>query len=85
MQSRLEEQAITLEVSDAAKDWLVKEGYDPVFGARPLRRAVQRHIENPLANRILSGEFSHGDTVQVDMDTDGVALAFTVARQQERR
>ena len=83
VQSRLEEQAITLEVSDAAKDWLVKEGYDPVFGARPLRRVVQRHIENPLANRILSGEFSHGDTVHVDMDTDGVALAFTVASARE--
>ena len=83
VQSRLDEQAITLEVSDAAKDWLVKEGYDPVFGARPLRRAVQRHIENPLANRILSGEFSHGDTVHVDVDTDGVALAFTVASARE--
>ena len=83
VQSRLEEQAITLVVSDAAKDWLVKEGYDPVFGARPLRRVVQRHIENPLANRILAGEFSHEDTVHVDVDTEGMALAFTVTSAKE--
>ncbi len=76
VQSRLEEQSITLRVSDAAKDWLVKEGYDPVYGARPLRRAVQRHIENPLSNRILNGDFSHGDTVYVDVYADSNGLSF---------
>ena len=75
VQSRLEEQEITLTVSDAAMDWLVNEGYDPVFGARPLRRAVQRHIENPLAGRILNGEFSPGDTVRVDVDGKGLSFA----------
>ncbi|MCY4625514.1 MAG: AAA family ATPase [Chloroflexi bacterium] len=76
VQSRLEEQSIALRVSDAAKDWLVKEGYDPVYGARPLRRAVQRHIENPLSNRILNGDFSHGDTVYVDVYADSNGLSF---------
>ena len=79
VQARLEEQEITLTVSDAAMDWLVNEGYDPVFGARPLRRAVQRHIENPLAGRILNGEFSPGDTVRVDVDADGKGLSFAAA------
>ena len=83
VQSRLREQALTLKVSDAARDWLVKEGYDPVFGARPLRRAVQRHIENPLSNGILNGGFSHGDTVQVDVDAEGKGLAFVVTAVPE--
>ena len=76
VQARLEEQAISLQVSDSAKDWLVKEGYDPVYGARPLRRAVQRHIENPLSNRILNGDFGHGDSVHVLVDTEGKGLSF---------
>ena len=83
VQARLTEQALALNVSEAAKDWLVKEGYDPVFGARPLRRAVQRHIENPLSNRILNGDFKHGDTVYVDVDDEGKALAFTVTASPE--
>ncbi len=79
VQERMGEQEITLVVSEEAKDWLVKEGYDPVFGARPLRRAVQRHVENPLASRILSAEFSHGDKVHVDVDPNGGALTFAVS------
>ena len=54
-------------------------GYDPVNGARPLRRAVQRHMENPLAARILAGEVVPGDTVHVSVSEDGAALAFSVA------
>ncbi|MCH8940235.1 MAG: AAA family ATPase [Chloroflexi bacterium] len=74
---RLVEQEIGIELSAEAKDWLAKEGYDPIFGARPLRRAVQRYVENPLANRILSGEFGPGDTVMVDIDEASKALTFT--------
>src|SRR3972149_5927573 len=55
LHKRLVEQQITVELTEAAKDWLCKEGFDPTFGARPLRRAIQRHIENPLSKRILSG------------------------------
>jgi len=64
---RLEEIGITLEVTDAARTLLAREGYDPVFGARPLRRAIQRTLENPLARQMLAGEFVAGDTVRVDV------------------
>ena len=83
VQSRLAEQAIALVVTDAAKDWLVEHGYDSMYGARPLRRAVQRYVENPLANRILTGEFSHGDAIRVDLDAEGVVLTFNVTQAAE--
>ena len=66
-----------LVTSDAAVTELAKVGFDPVYGARPLKRAIQQQLENPLANRILSGEFGTGDTVVVD--TDGVVLTFRKA------
>jgi ATP-dependent Clp protease ATP-binding subunit ClpC len=66
VRERLSDRKIGLELSDAAKDALVTEGYDRVFGARPLRRTIERRVENPLSRRILAGEFSEGDTVQVD-------------------
>jgi len=66
---------IRLELTDAAKDWLAREGYDPVYGARPLKRLIQQMIENPLANRILSGDFAPGDTVEVDVSGDGFVFA----------
>ena len=68
---RIAEADITLEVTDAALALLAREGYDPVYGARPLRRAIQRELENPLARRILSGEVSAGGTVTVDVSPDG--------------
>jgi ATP-dependent Clp protease ATP-binding subunit ClpC len=63
---RLRDRAITLELTDAAKEALVKEGYDRVYGARPLRRTVERRVENPLSRRILAGEFRDGDHAIVD-------------------
>ena len=63
---RLAESRITLEVTDAARAFIAREGYDPHYGARPLRRAIQRLIENPLAKRLLAGEFTAGDTVRID-------------------
>ncbi len=65
VQKRLVDRRIELDLNDEAKAWLLKEGYDPVFGARPLRRAIQRYVENPLSNRILSGEFKDGDKVYI--------------------
>ena len=56
-------------------DWLVKEGYDPVYGARPLRRALQRYIENPLAKKLLAGELTQGDNIVVDVKKN--SLTFT--------
>jgi ATP-dependent Clp protease ATP-binding subunit ClpB len=76
VQRRLVESQLTLEVTDAALALLAREGYDPVYGARPLRRAIQRELENPLAKRILGGEFGPGDTIHVDASPDG-ELSFT--------
>jgi ATP-dependent Clp protease ATP-binding subunit ClpB len=67
---RLAESGITLELSDEALTLLAREGYDPVYGARPLRRAIQRRLENPLARRLLAGEFTEGDTVRVDVSPE---------------
>ena len=67
IQGRLSEQRITLELTEDALGWLVKEGYDPVYGARPLRRALQRFVENPLAKMLLAGELEEGDAVTVDL------------------
>ncbi len=71
---RVNEQAasmgITIELSDAVKDLLVKEGYDPNLGARPLRRAVQRFIEDPLSEEMLLGRFQAGDAIVADLDPD---------------
>jgi ATP-dependent Clp protease ATP-binding subunit ClpC len=75
VRKRLEERGIGIEISDSAKDWLAKEGFDPLYGARPLRRAVQRYVENPLSNRILSGEFKEGDTVRVEATPEGLTYA----------
>jgi ATP-dependent Clp protease ATP-binding subunit ClpB len=72
---RLSERKITVELTDAAKDFLVREGYDPVYGARPLKRALQRRLLDPLALRVLDGAFREGDTVVVDVAGD--ELSFT--------
>jgi ATP-dependent Clp protease ATP-binding subunit ClpA len=74
VERRLGESRISLEVTDAARAFVAREGYDPQYGARPLRRAIQRSIENPLARQLLAGEFSSGDTVRID-ERDG-SLAF---------
>ncbi len=69
---RLEDRKIFVTLSDAAKEWLVREGYDPAYGARPLKRAIQRHILDPLAIRVLEGEFREGDSVLVDAGPGGL-------------
>ena len=63
---RLEERKIHVQLSDEAKTALVQEGYDPTYGARPLKRTIQERVENPLAGRVLRGEFGEGDTIRVD-------------------
>ncbi len=64
-----------LEVSKAARDYLAETGYDPDFGARPLKRAIQRELQDPLALKILAGEFKEGDTIQVDRGPQGLVFA----------
>jgi ATP-dependent Clp protease ATP-binding subunit ClpC len=71
LNKHLESQKVYVEVTQAAKEFLAEEGYDPKFGARPLARAIRRFIENPLSSHIIGGEFDSGDTVVVDRSQDG--------------
>jgi ATP-dependent Clp protease ATP-binding subunit ClpB len=77
---RLGERKITIEFTDAAKDVLIEEGYDPVYGARPLKRTVQRRVLDPLALKVLQGDFKEGDTVVVDADGD--QLSFRAGQRE---
>jgi ATP-dependent Clp protease ATP-binding subunit ClpC len=70
----LAEQEVYLEVTMAAKDWLAKEGFDRMYGARPLRRVITSRIEDPLSEELLRGKFTKGDTILVDADENGVTL-----------
>jgi ATP-dependent Clp protease ATP-binding subunit ClpC len=76
LQKRLAERKVGLELTDKAKLWLAKEGYDPVYGARPLRRLIERYVENPLSSKMLRGELKEGDTVKVDLGKEGKELTF---------
>jgi len=77
VEERLEEHGVTIELTGAAKDWLADEGYDSQYGARPLRRAIQRHIENPLSKLILAQEFSEGSHIIADAGDDGLMFNKT--------
>ena len=68
LEKRLKSRGMHLVITNAAKAELGERGYDPVFGARPLKRVIQQEIENPLATRILDGDFADGDTVEIDAD-----------------
>jgi len=73
---RLAEHGLHVNITDAARRWLAEVGYDPSFGARPLRRALQKHVESPLSISVLAGEFKDGDTVVVDLDEEAKQLVF---------
>jgi ATP-dependent Clp protease ATP-binding subunit ClpC len=72
--ARLEEQGLGVELTDAARGWIAREGFDPQFGARPLRRALQRYVESPLSVRLLRGDFQCGDVVVADAGEDGLVF-----------
>jgi ATP-dependent Clp protease ATP-binding subunit ClpB len=72
---RLSERHVTLGLTDKAREWLAEHGYDPVYGARPLKRLIQREIADPLALRLLRGDFSDGDTIEVDAAASGLDFA----------
>jgi ATP-dependent Clp protease ATP-binding subunit ClpC len=74
IQSRLSEHGLGVELTAEAKEWLAGQGYDPAFGARPLKRALQKHVESPLSISLLSGDFKPGDTVLVDIAEDDVVF-----------
>ena len=75
LQERLAERKLGVELTEKAKSWLTNKGYDPIYGARPLRRAIERYVENPLSTKVLRREFKEGDTIKVDLKGD--ALTFT--------
>jgi ATP-dependent Clp protease ATP-binding subunit ClpC len=75
VERRLAERDIKLEINGEAKAWLVQKGYDPVYGARPLRRAIQRYVENPISNKILQGEFKERDTIAISLREDNLSFA----------
>ena len=75
VEERLAAHDVAISLTDAASEWLAREGFDPVYGARPLRRALQRYVENPLSKRILAGDFVSGDQVVVDADDSGLTFA----------
>ena len=78
VQKRLGDEELTLKLTPAASAFLTKNGYDEKFGARPLKRAIQRFIEDPLSEKILLAEFSKGDEIEVDVDSEGKKLDFRV-------
>jgi ATP-dependent Clp protease ATP-binding subunit ClpC len=83
LEKRIGERKIGLELTDKAKDWLSEKGYDPIYGARPLRRIIERYVENPLSSKLLRGELKESDTVKVDVDKETDELTFktkTVAK-----
>ncbi|QNJ02786.1 ATP-dependent chaperone ClpB [Synechococcus sp. PROS-U-1] len=74
LRQRLAERKLELSLSDGAADWLADAGYDPVYGARPLKRAVQRELETPIAKAILAGRYGEGQAINVDLEADQLAL-----------
>jgi ATP-dependent Clp protease ATP-binding subunit ClpC len=85
VRERLSEHSLMVEITEATRKWLAEIGYDPDFGARPLQRALQKHLESPLSVKLLSGEFTSGDTVIVDVSEDEVELVFMHKSQQKKK
>jgi ATP-dependent Clp protease ATP-binding subunit ClpB len=81
VRQRLDERHITLTLTEAARTRLVRTGYDPHYGARPLKRAIQKEIENPLAKKIVAGEIRNGQTIQIDADPKGSGLVFDLVAE----
>ena len=79
VQDRLNEYNIKVELTEAARKWLAKEGYDAAFGARPLRRAIQKYVESPLSVELLGGKYKDGAIVLVDVDEKNNRISFQKA------
>jgi len=85
VEKRLAERNVQLEVSQEAKAWLAEKGYDPIYGARPLRRAIQRYVENPISSKILLGEFKEGDRIAIGVQEDGLSFSTAKAATAKRK
>jgi len=75
-QEKIQKQGVTLDLTDEARSFLARAGYDPAFGARPLKRSIQKLITNPLANRILAGDFKKGDWIRVDVNENSLDFSL---------
>ena len=76
LENRLEGRKIILDLDQSAQDWLAHIGYDPIYGARPLKRVIQKHVQDGLANMILSGELMDGKTVNVTAGAEGIEMSI---------
>ena len=85
VQDRLNEHNITVELTDGARKWLAKAGYDPAFGARPLRRAIQKNVESPLSMELLGGKFKEGAIVRVDADEENNKIVFQTSAAVKKK
>jgi ATP-dependent Clp protease ATP-binding subunit ClpC len=85
IRERLSERGLRVELTPAATKWLAETGYDPAFGARPLKRLLQKHIESPLSVRLLAGDFSPGDTVMVDVEDDEIVFHIKSGRKSAKK
>ncbi|GAB4565203.1 MAG: AAA family ATPase [Anaerolineales bacterium] len=85
VQDRLNDHNITVQLTDAARSWLAKEGYDPAFGARPLRRAIQKYVESPLSVELLGGKFKDGAEVTVDVDEKENKIVFSTSAAVKKK
>lgn len=85
VQDRLNDHNIMVQLTDAARKWLAKEGYDPAFGARPLRRAIQKYVESPLSVELLSGKFKDGAEVVVDVDAQENKIVFSTSAPAKKK
>jgi len=85
VQDRLNDHNISVELTDAARKWLANEGYDPAFGARPLKRAIQKNVESPLSKELLGGKFKDGGNVQVDVDEEENKIVFEISEATAKK
>ena len=76
LRKRLSERSMSLELSNKVKEMLAEKGYDPVFGARPLKRAIQKYMQDPLSMKILQGDFHDGDKIEVNLNDQNDSLIF---------
>jgi ATP-dependent Clp protease ATP-binding subunit ClpB len=85
LEARLAARKITLDLDDSAKTWLAEEGYDPVFGARPLKRVIQRQLQDPLAEMLLAGDILDGSVIKVTTGPEGLIIGDRVVQSRRER
>ena len=85
LEAQLEDRNVTIELTEAARDWLVRKGYDPIYGARPLARVIQEHIKTPLADELLFGKIAKGGLVSVTVEDDKLSFEYVEAPPKAKR